>query len=383
VFGQIDWQATQQFKFTAGLRGSYDKKVGWEAFRGILFNAETVVPGFPLGVNQFGANTPAFDYTACNTGTYRGTGPCTINPTTGAAQEALDASWAALTGTLGLSYTPAPDSLGYAKYSRGYKAGGFNSGVNATNPETGEEIVDAFEVGWKQTVAHVFQANASAFYYFYRGDQQPLGQLDATTGTINTLIVNIPESHVYGVELETLWAPIADLNFSLNYTFERALITDMNGLCVQDAVDPLALQPGANTTGCKPGSGTQNLVGQSLPEIPENKVAFNTLYTLRFDPGAFTLSGTFVWKDHTYDSVFNRAYTLAPSYTQVNLRGTWTDKSDRYSVILYANNVFNTIGYDGIGGVAVTPAGPNEIIDRLASYTPPRVYGIELQYRFK
>jgi iron complex outermembrane receptor protein len=377
IFGQVDWQFTQQFKLTAGLRGSYDKKVGYEAFRGILFNLESA----GLGVNTFGANTPAFDYTACTTGTYRGTGPCTINPTTGAAQAALDASWAALTGTLGLSWTPNPDSLGYAKYSRGYKAGGFNSGVNAVNPETGEEIVNAFEVGWKQTVAHTLQANAAAFYYLYTGDQQPLGQLNATTNVINTIIVNIPVVHTYGVELETIWNPVTDLNFSLNYSWERAIIASMHGQCYQDAVDTLALAPGANTSGCP--AGLQNLTGQSLPEIPENKVAFNTLYTLRFDPGAFTVSGTFIWKDKTYDSVFNRYYNLAPSYTQVNLRGTWTDKADRYSVILYANNVFNTIGYDGTGGINVTAPGPGQVIDRIVSYTPPRVYGLELQYRFK
>lgn len=383
VFNQLDWQINSQFKFTAGLRGSFDKKEGWEAFRVILFNSELVVPGVPLGVNQFGANTPAFDVTACPAGTFRGTGPCTVNPTTGTGQRTLDASWAALTGTAGVSWTPVADSLGYAKYSRGYKAGGFNSGTLAVNPQTGEEIVDAFEIGWKQTVAHTFQANASAFYYLYRGDQQPLGQLNTTSGVINTIIVNIPEVHTYGLELETLWNPIADLNFSVNYAYTRATITSMDGVCYQDAVDTLALAPGANTNGCPAGKGLQNLTGQSLPEIPRNKVLFNTLYTFHFAPGSATLSGTVVWKDKTYDSVFNRPYNLAPSYSQVNLRGTWTDKNDRYSVILYANNLFNTIGYDNSVGLNVTAAGPNQVIDPLVSYTPPRVYGIELQYRFK
>jgi iron complex outermembrane receptor protein len=383
VFSQLDWQMNSQFKATVGLRGSYDSKQGWEAFRGILFNAETVVPGFPLGVGQFGANTPALDYTACNTGTYRGTGPCTINANTGAAQETLGADWAALTGTAGLSWTPNPDTLAYGKYSRGYKAGGFNSGVNAVNPQTGEEIVDAFEVGFKQTVAHSFQANVAAFYEFYRGDQQPLGQLDATTGVINTIIVNIPESHLYGVELETLWNPVTDLNFTLNYDYQRSIISDMDGQCYQDAADTLALAPGANTNGCPAGKGLQNLTGQTLPESPRNKVLFNTLYTFRLTPGSLALSGTVVWKDKTYDSVFNRSYNLAPSYSQVNLRGTWTDQADRYSVILYANNVFNTIGFDNSYGLAVTAAGPGQVIDPVVSYTPPRVYGIELQFRFK
>src|SRR5271163_3266989 len=139
VFGQVDWQASSQFKITTGLRYSYDKKDGDQAFRLVLFNAEAISPLLPpLGVNTFGANTPAFDATACTTGTYRGTGPCAINAN-GAAATTLDDHWDAVTGTAGVSWTPATDILGYAKYSRGYKAGGFNSGVNYLDPETAQE----------------------------------------------------------------------------------------------------------------------------------------------------------------------------------------------------------------------------------------------------
>jgi outer membrane receptor protein involved in Fe transport len=73
---------------------------------------------------------------------------------------------------------------------------------------------------------------------------------------------------------------------------------------------------------------------------------------------------------------------LAPSYSIVNLRATWTDSSNHYSVILYGNNVLNKIGEDASLGLAVTPAGPSQVIDPLVSYTPPRVYGVELRYRF-
>jgi iron complex outermembrane receptor protein len=380
VFGQIDWQASSDFKITTGLRYSYDKKTGDQAFRQILFNADAVIPGVPLGVNQFGANTPAFDATSCATGTFRGTGPCTINATTGAAQTTLDAHWDAVTGVAGISWTPAPDILGYAKYSRGYKAGGFNSGINAIDPETSAETVDAFEVGYKETFGRTFQANVATFYYNYKNDQQPLGELDPTTNIVNTVIINIPTVHTYGAELEAIWNPITDLDILLNYAYLHATISSTNGVCYQDAADPLALTPGANTGGCKPG--LQNLVGATLPASPRSKVAANAIYTLHFSPGSLALSGSYIWRDQTYDSVFNRAYNLAPSYSLVNLRGIWTDSANRYNVILYANNVFNKIGQDASLGLAVTSPGPGQVIDPLVSYTPPRVYGVELRYRF-
>jgi iron complex outermembrane recepter protein len=388
IFGQIDWQASSQFKVTLGLRYSYDKKDGDQSFRIMAFNAEGLVPGLPLGVNMFGANTPAFDITGvattCNGQSYRGTGPCTINAA-GAAATTLDAHWDAVTGVAGVSWTPATDILAYAKYSRGYKAGGFNSGLNAVSPETSAETVDAFEVGYKETFGRTFQANVAAFYYDYKNDQQPFALLDTTTNVINNVIFNLPVVHTYGAELETLWNPITDLNILLNYAYLHSTISSTNGVCYQDAADPLALTPGANTSGCPAatgGSQTQNIVGATLPASPRNKVALSTIYTLHFNPGSLALTGTYIWRDQTYDSVFNRPYNLAPSYSVVNFRGIWTDAADRYSVILYANNVFNRIGEDASLGLGVTNPGPAQVIDPLVSYIPPRVYGVELRYRF-
>ncbi|HTC38497.1 MAG TPA: TonB-dependent receptor [Steroidobacteraceae bacterium] len=383
IFGQIDWQASSQFKITTGLRYSYDKKDGDQTFRIMAFDAETLIPGVPLGVNMFGANTPAFDITGvattCNGQSYRGTGACFIN-SAGQAQTSLDAHWDAVTGVAGISWTPDPSILGYAKYSRGYKAGGFNSGINAVDPETSQETVDAFEVGYKETFGKTFQANLATFYYNYKNDQQPLGELDPTNNVINTIIVNIPTVHTYGAELETIWNPITDLDILMNYAYLHATISSTNGVCYQDAADPLALTPGASTAGCAPG--LQNLRGATLPASPRNKVSLNAIYTLHFNPGSLALSGAYIWRDKTYDSVFNFPYNLAPSYSLVNLRGIWTDTANRYNVILYANNVFNRIGQDASGGLAVTNPGPGQVIDPLVSYTPPRVYGVELRYRF-
>ncbi len=376
IFGQLDWQATSQFKFTGGLRYSYDKKSGNDGFRGVLFNLAG------LGVGTFGANTPSWDYTACAPGTYPGTGACSINPNTGMAQRNLDAHWDAITGVLGASWTPTTDILAYAKYSRGYKAGGFNSGINAVDPLTGEETVDAFEIGYKQTIAKTLQMNVAAFYYDYKNDQQPLGELDPTTNIINTIIVNLPVVHTYGAELEAIWNPVTDLDFYLNYAYLNATIHSTNGVCYQDAADPQALAPGANTGGCAAGTGLQNIVGATLPASPREKVSLSAIYTFRFSPGSLALNGTYIWRDQTYDSVFNRSYNLAPSYTLVNLRAIWSDNSNRYNVILYADNVFDKIGQDASGGLAVTAPGPGQVIDPLVSYIPPRVYGIELRYRF-
>jgi iron complex outermembrane receptor protein len=381
AYAQADWQFTPTLKFTGGIRYTNDLKVGRETFRVILFNAS----GFDLGVGTFGANTPAFDATACPAVQYLGTGPCTINPATGLANRPLEARWDDVSGTANLAWTPDSDTLVYGKYSRGFKSGAFNSGTLAAFPETQPETVDAIEVGLKKTVNREFQANLAAFYYFYSNYQQPLG-VQGAAGVVSSQIFNIPDVRIYGVELETLWQPTSELAFDLNYSYLSATVSGTKGQCLEDTADPLALAPGANISGCPAPVGgiqLQNIVGQQIAEAPNNKVSFSLVYHHTFEPGTLTASTSLIWKDKQYSSPFNRAYNAAPAYSQVNLRLEFTDTNNRWSLIGYANNLFNTIGYDNVYGVPVTNPGANQVIDRLVSLTAPQTFGVEFQYRFK
>ena len=389
-FVQFDYAFDPQWKLTVGLRDNDDTKSGYETFRLLLFDAST----FGLGAGTFGANTPAFDATSCTTGVYPGAGPCRIDPNSGKAVRSLNAHWNAVTGAVNLSWTPDSTTLAYAKYSRGYKEGGFNSGTMAVFPETVPETVDAFEVGYKKTVGHTLQANADAFYYNYDNEQQPLGEV--VNGVIDTVIFNIPKSETYGAELETTWRPADDLTLNLTYAYLVAKVTSTGGKCFEDTADPGGTQPGANTSGCPasptPGTVLQNLTGETLPESPKNRVTVDGSYVWHFDPGSLSASASFVWKDATYGSPFNRPYNLAPSYTQVNTRLIWKDSKDRFSAILFCDNVFNAVNYDGVFGLNAGSTGPlsptpgatgKEIINKIASLTAPRTFGLELQYRFR
>ncbi|HEY1752463.1 MAG TPA: hypothetical protein VGG29_14485, partial [Caulobacteraceae bacterium] len=167
----------------------------------------------------------------------------------------------------------------------------------------------------------------------------------------------------------------------------HATVSDA-GPCIEDTVDPRGLLPGANTSGCQQTSATatvQNIKGETIPGATPNKISFNTLYTFNFDPGKLTLSGTVIWRDGTFWNVFNRPYSFAPQNSQVNLRATWTDAKDRYNIILFANNLFNSIGYDGSAGTLLQAEQPGHTPDILTSpaLTAEREFGIQFQYRWK
>jgi len=382
AFAQGDYKWSDQLKFTVGVRYTEDVKSGIQYWRFEDFDSI-------LTANSFGAFTPALDITPLAIGTsattaFPGAGVATYNATNGFWQRHFGATWGAVTGNAGFDWTPDPTTLAYFKYSRGYKTGGFNTFVLQNNPETKPEFVDAFEVGAKKTYGRMFQFNAAVYYYNYSNDQIPLN-VQNTQGLISSQLFNIPEVTNWGVELEGFWSPITPLTISAQFSHQEATISK-SGACFEDTVDPLAVLPGANTAGCLQTSATaiaQNIKGQSLPGVAPNKASVNALYRWRFDPGDLILSGTFIWKDSTYGGVFNRPYDLAPSYTQVNTRLTWTDASNKYSVILYADNIFNRLGYDAITGSELAPAGdPADIVSN-RSLTAPRTFGFQVQFRWK
>ncbi len=401
LFGHVDYKITDAFKAHASLRYTHDHKFGEQFWR---FEEFAVLAG--LRPSNLGALTPAVDVTPLAVGNsltqgFPGASIAHIDPLTGNATRALDASWTALTGDVGLDWTPDPDTLVYGKYSRGYKAGGFSTFTLQDNPETQKETVDAFEVGLKKTFARTIQLNAAAFWYNYKNDQIPLAVQNAQ-GLIATQLFNLKSVHIYGVELEGVWRPIDELAISAQYAYLSAKVNDP-GACFEDTVDPLAQQPGANISGCSAAvinttthavtsPATQNLKGNQLPEAPPNKVSLNAIYTFTFDPGKLAISGSYIWKDKTYGSLFNRPYALAPALNQVNLRAVWTSADNSWNLIAYVDNVFDKDNRDARTGSLVRspsidpvtnlPVAGSGIVTLNDFLVNPRVYGVELRVRF-
>ena len=173
-----------------------------------------------------------------------------------------------------------------------------------------------------------------------------------------------------GVEFESIWQPIANLQVLLDYSYMDATIHS-----TFNVQNPVTQQ-------------FQDVNGQTVPQSPRHKVAVNANYTWRFVPGSLNLSSSYVWKAKTYDSIFNEPYYLAPSYSQVDARLSWNDASDRYTVFLYGKNLANRIGYSNVDAQAVLflqngTAAPAGTASSAYELTPPRTYGIEIQYRLK
>ena len=377
AFGQVDYRLTDTLRLTGGLRYTRDKKSGDEFFRLLCFGCGGFSP------DLYGSATPALDITASQISLGAAPGvasPVTIDPATGIARRGLSNSWDAVTGTVAVEWQPTDDQLAFLRYSRGYKSGGFNAGGISALPQTGAEHIDAYEAGYKHTIGKRLRVNLAGFYYDYQGLQVPL-TVSQPGGAQLTQFFNLASSKSYGAEVELAWQPVNPLQLSFNYGYGHSRIND--GCCFVDGQDPLAIQPGAQPSGAAVnGQQPQSVAGARLSDTPRHKFALNAMYSIEFEPGTFSLSGNYVWRSSAYSNIFNRDYNRMPSYDQVDLRAIWSGRDDRYRVIAYVKNLFDSTGYDSALGNLLA-SSPTLAVAQSYSLTPPRTYGVQLEFRFR
>jgi iron complex outermembrane recepter protein len=191
IFGQVDYDLTDQLSATIGLRYT------WDTLRYYRGNANILdYDGNPV-LNTVGNPADSFDPVNAP-----GVGP--YNPNSFLTRARDDK---ALSGRVGINYQFTPSVLAYASYSRGYRGGAVNGGgylgnqlVSLVEPEK----VDAYEAGVKsELLGRRLRLNLAGFYYSYKNQQ-----LQEVIGAV-AVLRNAPKSTLYGVEVEAT-AALAD-----------------------------------------------------------------------------------------------------------------------------------------------------------------------------
>lgn len=410
VFGQVEYQFSDAWSFTLGLRYNEDEKEVTEASRLVANNL-----GDDLGPLLAGAalGAPiAVDVTPLPGGPLPAgvVADYGIDPATGLRVRDLEEDWDAVTGSIGVDYTPDDATLIFFRAARGYRPGGFNAGFINDVPLVDEETVNSYEIGYKATLFERLQLNTAAFYYDFEDNQQPLPTLgrctdpnDLSSCAVLDSFVNLPESESLGVEVELNWAATDNLGVYLTYGYLDATVEDgipEGSAGFSNPDDPAAVLPNADRFQQIPGQvdtgytflqrWTQDVSGNKLANSPEHRAALNLNYTFDFTGGALTLSGNYVWRDESYSDLFETEISRIPSYETVGFRALWTDVTNRYTVILYGSNLTDEEAADSAGLVRqatglASPTNPGafgQAYYKTLNLLPPRQYGLELQYRF-
>jgi iron complex outermembrane recepter protein len=335
IFGQVEYEFTEQLKAIGGIRYWRDKKVG--RYLGTEPNT-----GVGINFSRAGTNFTSFGGPAQTTG---------VNVTGASAAPTFDG----VTLRAELDYKPNDDTLIYASFNRGSKSGGFT--FSTGTPFAGFEAaflngipyrperLDAYELGLKVKVSRALSFNIAAFRYDYK-DYQAFAQV----GPIQS-VINLP-AKTQGVEAEITARPLDGLTLQSGVSFLKSKVSNI-------------LLPDLTS-----------IVENDLPQSPG--ASGNTLIRYEFGLGGGTAS---VQADALFTGKFCFTVLCAPvererAYHTENIRIGFATANNRWDIAAYVNNVFNreyrSYAFDSslFAGVVA------------GVYAKPRTWGVTAKMRF-
>jgi len=219
VFSAVDYDLTDNWTLTAGLRYTYEEKEAEIA--SLIYNVTR--PGD--GTNTCNLVDPAPGETAC---------PIDFSD---------DDSWDSWSPKLGATWHVSEDARLYGHWTRGYRSGGYN--LRNTSPDPADspgpfdqETVDSYELGYKSELGRG-RLNAAVFYNEIDDMQRELS-FPGPAGLIQ-IIRNTADAEIFGFEFDGTFALTDNLLMlasvgwiDASYSEVRA---DLNGDGVIDGAD--------------------------------------------------------------------------------------------------------------------------------------------------
>lgn len=358
IYGQSIYDLTDDIKLTAGIRYTWDEQKTKRFSRTATYS---VLEPFPPG--------PTIE--------------CTISATEPSCEENAEVTSEEPTWLLGLDYFPAEDTMLYAKYSRGYRAGGIVTRAPFDYRTFEPEQLDNYEIGAKTSFQGVVsgQVNVALFYNDLTNQQIQIGfsarefEDGTTSGAAPvTGIANASEAEIYGAELEATIIPLEGLRLGLSYTWLETEIKKIDDIVTED---PLYQ---ADTTAIEPGS--------PLQRSPENQLTLSANYDFPVSSSLGFISAglTYVYVDEQYTTylyqdpalreIYGDELGKIPSLDLLSANLSWSQFAGKpLNLSFYVTNLTDEEYYTfvpGLGGVGLETAGLGQ----------PRMYGFRLRYHF-
>ncbi len=222
-----------------------------------------------------------------------------------------------LTGDVSLSYDISDDQMVFARYSRGFKAGGFQTDVISPpfdpsaqfgfDPET----VDNYEVGYKSYwFDRRLELNLAAFQMDWQDKQEQV-----FTG-LSFIIDNAASATTRGVELELAARPTPELTFDANFAYLDTEYEEFDG-------SPLA-------------------VGRPIPGQPETSGSVGVQYVtpIMANIELFTRADV-IYRDDSFVNVTNNL--MNEGLTTINARVGFQSADRRYGIYVWGRNITDEV----------------------------------------
>ncbi|WP_238934649.1 TonB-dependent receptor [Maricaulis parjimensis] len=312
VFAQIDWNFTDNFIGTVGLRYSSEEK-----------DAQiTYIRPRP----------------ACSVvgGTCPSTGTNPFIPTENNGFEDGD-EWSNVTPRLGFQYFFSDNTNVFGNYTRGFRSGGYNFRITAPAAfeafvaNTGsfsfdEESVDSYELGFRhQTEDGRGQISAGLYMTEIADMQREVNASSATSGVVQT-ILNTADATIRGLELEGRWA----LTDTLLLTGNLGLIdAEYDSVIYNISSDPGGLINDED-------------LALALPRVPETTWGIGLLHDMDLgDSGAVSTRVSFQHRDEIAYTDNNFGWVQDADMLSANM--TWYTPWNGVALSVYGNNLLDEV----------------------------------------
>lgn len=272
--------------------------------------------------------------------------------------------WNKTTYRVVLDYKPTDAQMLYLSYATGFLSGGFSETCATVSrcfyePETNKNL----ELGYKsEFLDRTLRFNAALYFTKYENLQRAVVATYTSadgSGQQETVTVNTGSSKATGVDLEATWVPTSEwrVDAALNWLDHKygkgSILPDLRG-----TNEPINLKP------------------FDLPFSPEWKAMLSVSRDLGLaNGGRVTLNGSINYQAEAETDVFNSPNTQMDARTLLNASATYHDPDDRWSATLYGTNLSN----ETYRVAALPVAG----LWNFTNYGAPRQYGISLGLNFK
>ncbi len=368
AYGQLTWNATQQFSVTVGGRYTKDKKEG-----ALIFSR-----GVDYRLNPAAAATNGYT--------------------------PLDKSWSRFNPMVTLAYKPTDDINLYAKYATGYRAGGASSRTSdyrAFNPED----VKSYEIGVKADfLDRRARLNVAGYIMNRKGSQVDLSTIQPTaTGNFNNLVTfNAPgTTKIRGIEADLTVRPVDGLTLGVSYAYTFTKIPPVN--VTYSAFCTTVVLPACPLGAASPAATTTTPQQFYVVYTPRNAASGSLDYVI---PLANSEASVKLHLDANYSQAtqsFDQFAVKADKSFIVNGRLSVLDlrmgSSDtKLNIGLWGRNLFDnqlvyrrdpsnslpSVQSTPVAGVAnVTRIGNNNgILGDYGNFNMPRTFGIDASIRF-
>lgn len=361
VFGQLGFKITDTIKLNGGVRYNKTKQ-----------SACSVTPNIPVPTSAIEAAEPSV-------------GPDECAATTGASQALVKES--ATTYNIGLDWQVTDDIFAYVTHRKGYREGGLNypgfttpcttgnsngicigsNGLPQPNPADlrpyqsyQPETLKDVEVGIKSEFRlgeGRMRFNVSAFRGTYSNAVVPFNtsaivpSTDSSAPQSSSIGINVGKRRLTGFESEVMFQPSRNLSFTNTLAYVKQTILS----------NTLPNIPGLQLPSLTPASPKWSMTSSARWVLP-----------VRPADGELVLNA-----DYYQQSRFYNGNDSFPAYENVNARLEWSGiGGSGLTAAAFVRNLFN----DTYAYASSASSASLGIFTR--SYNEPRMYGIELGYRF-